>query len=373
MKLGKLLWSTLFASAFCIALSSCDKNEEKIPNDDGSIIELPGKRAYILYEGKMGSNNTGIAFYAPNNDAQFQNNIYKLQNNQELGSLATEFIEYENHIYVVVSGSKYIAKLNEACVEINRYIIPEGEGDPRRIVAEDGYLYVTQYGGQVSKIDANTMKLVSTFKGGDNLEGIAECNGKLYVANTYKNDNGNFIYNKEVFIINPKTMKQEETITVVSNPEKIIEKGGKLYLHSKGNYYDEQNTLQVIDPKNNNKVTNLNTPISKIAEGKDDLLYLVNNVTVYDENWNVVSSENTFTTYNTKTGEKGGSFLKNAPEKLKSDNIYLLSVDDDTDDIYIGTSDYINTGTIYRFDANGNLKDTFDAGGVNPNNMIFVD
>ena len=371
MKLGNLLWGALFASTLCIAFTSCD-NEEKTTNDEGSKIELPGKRAYILYEGSFGNNNTGIAFYAPNKDADFQSNIYKLQNNKELGSLATEFIEYNDHIYVVVSGSKYIAKLNEACVETGSYKIPEGEGDPRRIIAEDGYLYVTQYGGQVSKIDANTMKLVSTFKGGDNLEGIAECNGKLYVANTYKNDNGNFIYNKEVFVINPETMKLEEPITVVSNPERIVEKDGKLYLHSKGNYYDEQNTLQVIDPKNN-KVTDLNTPISKMAEGKGDLLYLINNVTLYDENWNVISSENTFTTYNTKTGEKGGSFLKNAPENLKSENIYLLSVDDDTDEIYIGTSDYINTGTIYRFDADGNLKESFDAGGINPNNMLFID
>ncbi len=373
MKLRKLIWSALFASAFCITFSSCDDGEEEKFNDGGSKIELPERRAYILYEGSQNMNQAGIAFYAPNKDADFRGDLFKLQNDKGLGSLAQDIIDYNDYIYVVVSGSKYIAMLNEACVEVKTFKFPEGEGDPRRIEAEDGFLYVTQYGGQVSKINANTLERVAVFKGGDNLEGIAECDGKLYVANTYKIEGGNYIYNEEVLVINPKTMEKEASITVVTNPERLYEVDGKLYLHSKGNYYDKPNTLQVIDPKNNNKVTDLQTPISKVTEGKDGVLYLINNETVYDENWAVVSSVNTFSTYNTRTGAFGESFVKNAPEELNSANIYLLNVDDDTDEIYIGTSDYVNTGTIYRFGADGTFKEKFDAGGVNPNNMIFVD
>lgn len=372
MKLKNLIWSALFASAFCITFSSCE-DDEKNSNDGGSKIELPGRRAYILYEGQKDTNQAGIAFYAPNKDADFQKDLFKLQNNKGLGSLAQDIIEYDDYIYVVVSGSKYITKLNEACVEVKTFEFPAGEGDPRRIEAEDGFLYVTQYGGQVSKINANTLERVAVFKGGDNLEGIAECNGKLYVANTYKNENGNWIYNEEVFVINPKTMEKEASITVVSNPERLYEVDGKVYVHSRGNYYDQPNTLQVIDPKSGNKVTDLHTPISKIAEGKNDVLYLINNETIYGENWVVVSSVNTFSTYNTRTGAFGDSFVKNLPEELVSANIYLLSVDDDTDEIYIGTTDYVSTGTIYRFGADGTFKEKFDAGGVNPNNMIFVD
>lgn len=372
MKLRNLFLNTLLVLSVCIPFTSCD-NENKLPNDDGTKIELPGKRAYILYEGSWGNNDAGIAFYAPNKDADFQSDIFNLQNGKKIGSLANDFIEHGDYIYVVVSGSKYISKMNEACVEAGIYKFPDGEGDPRRITAEDGFLYVTQYGGQVSKINTQTMERVAVFNGGDNLEGIAEYNGKLYVANTYKNDNGNFIYNKDVFVINAQTMKLDETITVASNPERVFEMDGKIYVYSKGNYYDEPNTLQIIDPSRNNQVTNYETPISKICEGKNDMLYIINNVTVYDDDWNVVSSENTFHTYNTGTGMLGESFIKNLPEELISANIYMLNVDDDTKEIYIGTTDYVNTGTIYRFDANGNLKDSFDAEGINPNNMIFVD
>lgn len=375
MDFRKLLFGTLCCFALATSFLSCSDDDGPQFNDEGSKVELPGRRAFILYEGaNVTSNNAGIAFYAPDGNAQFVKNIYYTQNEKQLGSLGLSMVEYENNLYVVVSGSKYISKLNSACVEEGRYVIPAGEGDPRFIEAEDGFLYVTQYGGQVSKIDTRTLERVLTFKGGDNLEGIVECNGKLYVANTYKGVYPNIVYNKEVLVINPQDMTLVQTISVPDNPERLFEENGKVYLYSKGNYADVPNTLSIIDPAQNNNVTDLKIRASKVAEGNDDLFYLVNNVTEYNENWQPVSSVNSFITYNTKTGQKGGSFLKNVPEKLKSANIYLLAVDDETGDIYVGTTDYVTTGTIYRFDRNGNQKgEPFDAGGINPNTMLFLD
>ena len=372
MKLKKLFCNAILAFFICIPFYSCS-NEENLPNDDGTKIELPEKRAYILYEGGMGQNNTGIAFYAPNKDADFIGNIYKLQNSKELGALANSMIKHNEYIYVVVSTSKYISKLNEACVEVGTYKFPEGEGDPRHITADEDFIYVSQWGGKVSKINAKTMERVAEFNGGDNLEGIAECNGKLYVSNSHKQENGNWIYNKEVFVINPETMKLEKSIPVVSNPERIIEENNKIYIHSKGNYGNEKSTLQIIDPQNGNSVTNLNIPINKVVEGNNDLLYIVENESGYDVNGNWEQKPNTFSTYNTKTGVKGGSFLKNAPKEFETANIYLLSIDDETGEIYVGTADYTTTGTIYRFNEDGTFKEKFDAGGINPNTMIFVD
>ena len=79
--------------------------------------------------------------------------------------------------------------------------------------------------------------------------------------------------------------------------------------------------------------------------------------------------------YNPKADEvdETTSFLKDAPESFSTAAIYLLEVDEETGDIYVGTSDYVTNGTMYRFDANGNLKNTFDAGGINPSMMVFMD
>jgi hypothetical protein len=51
----------------------------------------------------------------------------------------------------------------------------------------------------------------------------------------------------------------------------------------------------------------------------------------------------------------------------------LLEVDEESGHIYVGTSDYTNTGTIYQFDKDGNLLQSFDSGGINPSAMIFLD
>ena len=70
------------------------------------------------------------------------------------------------------------------------------------------------------------MSLAGTFHKGDNLEGIVEKDGKLYVANSYKGLND---FNQEVFVINAKTMALENTLQVVLNPTKIHEIDDKIY------------------------------------------------------------------------------------------------------------------------------------------------
>ena len=366
MNFRKFLVGALCFLALGTSFTACSDDDE-VMNDNGSKIELPSRRAYILYEGAFSAgtavNNTGIAFYAPNKDADFNANIYKFQNNKDLGNLGQSMIKYNDFIYVVVSASKSVVKLNEAGVEVARCDFKKEEGketDARYIVAEDGFLYVTQYGGTVSKIDANSMKEVSTFKGGNYLEGIAECGGNFYVANSRGTS-------KEILVFN-EAKAQPESIEVVTNPSAVLEEDDMIYVISNGNYADIRNQFQVIDPKT--KKSEVIAEATRMAEGNGDLIYLVDT----KSDWAAGTTENKLFSYNTKTHQiNNQSFLTNAPKEITNGNIYMIAVDDDTDEIYVGVTDYATPGTIYRFDSNGNLKDTFSAGGVNPNTMIFVD
>ena len=372
MDFKRILVGALCFLAMGMSFTACSDDDEvikndEVMNDDGSKIELPGRRAYILYEGAFAQgadfNNTGISFYAPNKDGESNPNIYKFQNDKELGNLGQTMIEYDDFIYVVVSGSKSVVKLNEACVEVGRCNFTKDadkETDARYITAEDGFLYVTQYGGTVSKIDANTMKEVSTFKGGNYLEGIAEHNGNLYVANSRGTA-------KEILVFN-ETKAQPDTIEVVTNPSAVLEEDDMIYVISNGNYADIHNQFQVINPQT--KKSKVIAQAGRMAKGNDDLIYLVDT----KSDWAAGTTDNKLFSYNTKTQSLNEqSFLKNAPKEITNGNIYMISVDDDTDEIYIGVTDYSTDGTIYRFDRNGNLKESFSAGGVNPNTMIFVD
>ena len=363
------LCSLMLVASF-IACSDEDKEVPQGPNPDGPTIDPVEQVAYILNEGFWGENNAGIALFYPNKQGLSDDKYYETMNGgKPMGDLANAMIEEDENIYVVLNESKYVARLSMSIKEEARYYFAEGEGKPRCIAVEGDYAYVTQHGGQVSKLNIKDMSLAGTFKGGDNLEGIVEEDGKLYVANAWKVDgSNNYLYNKEILVINAKTMAQTGSIPVVENPVNMYEIDDQIYVISQGDYYNIQAALQVIDTKAGTSSI-IAYDVDKITEGHNGLIYGVQST--YDENWNSINS---FFTYNPKSGEVSNtSFLKDAPSALSSSAIYLLEVDEESGFIYIGTSDYVNSGTIYQFDAEGKFLRSFDSGGINPSAMIFID
>ena len=272
-----------------------------------------------------------------------------------MGDVANALIEDNNNLYVLLNASKYVARLNELTQEQARYSFSENEGEPRCMDVEGSYIYVTQYGGQVSKINIKDMSLAGTFNGGDNLEGVVEQDGKLYVANSYKGIND---FNQEVFVINAKTMTLEKTLQVVLNPTKIHEIDDKIYLISQGNYVDVPGALQMLDTEKGTFTPILDN-VSKITEGNNGLIYGVASKT--DWNANPVSYVHTFFTYNPKNNKVDQtSFLQDVPSSLSNGAIYLLEVDEKTGFIYVGTSDYVNTGIFLIIAVNySRCQDTF--------------
>ena len=229
MQFRKLFFSLCCMVALGVSLAACSEDEELF-DDSGSKVTLPVHRAFILNEGTQGANNATLSFYAPDGNADFIKDIFYTQNQAKLGDTGQALIEYNNDLYAIISGSRYLIRMNTAGVEKQRYEIPASEGDPRYLVADDGYIYMTQYGGRVTKLDANTLKVVATFTGGNNLEGIAECDGKLYVANSYLKNDAGYQYQKELFVINADNMQLETTLAVDINPNQVLEEDGKIYL-----------------------------------------------------------------------------------------------------------------------------------------------
>ena len=363
MKTRSILMTTLCSLMLGMGFTSCLESEE----EPKPTIDPVGKINYILNEGHWGANNASIFRFDHPYYGISPEDAYLENNGKQMGDVANAMMEEDDNIYVVLNGSKYVARLDLTTKEQARYTFPEGEGAPRCIDVEDGYAYVTQYGGQVSKLNIKDMTLAGTFKGGDNLEGIVEKDGKLYVANSYAVDgSNNWIYNKEVFVIDTQAMTLEKTIEVVDNPTKMYEINDQIYLISQGNYTDVAGALQVIDTKTGTSKVILNDA-TKITEGLNGLIYGIR--ATYDANWQL---SNSFFTYNPSTGViSETSFLKDAPSSFSTDAIYLLEVDEKAGFIYVGTTDYQNTGTIYTFDKDGKLFHTFDSGGINPSAMIF--
>lgn len=364
MKIRSILFTTLCSLMLGAIFANCSDSED----EPEPIIDPVDNPVYILNEGGSGDNyvNTAnISRFFPSYNIPTESDYYKQVNGKGLGDVANAIIREDNNIYVVLFGSKYIAKLNLKCEEENRYTFPEIEGAPRYIDMEGEYAYITQYGGQISKLNAKDMTLVSTFHEGNNLEGIVEKDGKLYVANSWKSIND---FNKEIIVIDAKTMTKVNTINVELNPVQVQEINNKIYVISQGNYADVPAVLQVINTQTNTSKTILKD-VDKITEGHNGLIYGVRST--FDANWTPINS---FFIYNPTTDEVNEtSFLQDAPSSFSSDAIYLLEVDEKTGFIYVGTTDYTTNGTIYQFDKSGKFLQSFDSGGINPSTMIFID
>ena len=342
MKVRSLLFGMLCMLALGASLASCSDDDDNSWDDSGSKVTLPQTRAFFLNQGSWKANNAGISFYAPNKDAELVSDIFKKQNNAALGDNAQDLIEYEDRMYVSVNGSNYLAML----------------------AAEDDYIYASFYNGFLAKINANTLKVEAKLGGlGDNLEGVTICNGVLYVANSYKEENGTWIYNKNVVTIDLHTFTKKADIIVTTNPNLLLEEDDKVFLISKGNFTTVESALQMIDPKSN-KVTVLGSATVMCAE--DDVLYWANSVTQDGKTYT-----NTFYKYDIKTGNTTVIDLAKQAPALASTSVGMMEVNESNGDIYVATSDYITNGDIYRFKKDGTLIDTFDSGGINPFAAVF--
>lgn len=247
---------------------------------------------------------------------------------------------------------------------------PELKGGVRAIAAEDGYIYASFYGGIVAKINASTMKIESKLTNvGKNLENMAVCDDMLYVSNSYEIVDGNFIYLNNVIVIDLNTFKVKESIEVTQNPNQLVEEDDKVFLIS-WDYSAESYVLQMIDPKNGNKVSRIGYATEMAAN--DGVVYLLDSRTDYS-NWPDVSTVNTFSSYNVKTGTMNStSFLKDAPAELLSTSISMISVNPGNGDIYIATTFYNKSnGNVYRFKKDGTFVEKFDCGGQNPKAAVF--
>lgn len=61
-------------------------------NDEGSKVELPENRVYILNEGSYQKNNAGITYYDPDKRNNVIDDIFYKQNEAKLGDTGQDMI-----------------------------------------------------------------------------------------------------------------------------------------------------------------------------------------------------------------------------------------------------------------------------------------
>lgn len=364
MKTRNYLYAALCGLSISLGFTACSDDDDPWDAKQlGSQIEMATTRGFILNEGSYDLNNSNIIYFNYLNDTPYNQDLFYTQNETTIGDTGQDLIEEDGYLYLSVYGSNYVAKLNGVGVEMDRLSLTDHPelGQPRYLAANDGFLYVTTYGGYVVKVNTRDMSIVGQVKVGDNPEQIVEENGYLYCVNSgWGNDN-------RLSVIRERDFQLDRHVTIFTNPQAIVETDGFFAIQGYGNAYTYP--VAVFNPATDT--------YEEIGKGTDitadnGRLYVVNCQTDYSHYPYTANTE--FYTYDFRTATTNRNFLKNAPQELATANVYGLSVNDETGHLYVLTTDFISgDGMVYHFDQTGNYVGKFSSYGQNPSKIVFED
>lgn len=364
MKMRKILLGALCATMLCAGFVSCEDDEDDSWKD-GSKMNLSSTRAYILDEGKQGNNNAKLTLYDWSTDSIYSNCIYKEQNGQALGDVGNDLVKYGNDMLVAVNGSNYVALLNGSGVEKARVDFGQyaNLGLVRDVAASNGYVYVSSYGGYVTKfrLSNNEFTLVDSLKVGNYPEDVLVTNGRVYCAVS------GWSYDNRVAVIDANDFDGAAYVTVMQNPDNLAEEEGHVYVQGYGPYDESWNCPYPWGEINPQTGEYTELGYANAFTTGNGHVYTALSVT----DWTTYLCNTTLTAYDVTTGKTATDFFKNAPATLTTTNVYGLSVNPYNGDIYVCGTDFVSDGVVFVFDKNGAFKQQFSSNGVNPKAVVF--
>ncbi|OBQ55431.1 cell surface protein [Tamlana sp. s12] len=300
MKINKLL-SALFIFSVLL-FNSCS-------NDDDGSDNLP-KGAYengILISGEGSGAGTGSVSFVSEDLSFSENLIFKKNNNDlELGTFLQSIAFNDSKAFIVVDNTNTITVVDRYTFEYEGEII-EGLSAPRFMTIVGNKGYVTNWGSTSDDTDD-------------------------FVA-----------------VVDLSTYAVEGTISVGNGPERIIAKGGKLFVSHKG-AYTTNNIVSVIDiaTENLQEITVKDNPDELEFNSAGNLVVLSEGRTIYDADWNVIgNTEGSISTINTSSLEVDSEIVF-----AEGEHPSLMVVNNG--DIY-----YASNGKVYTIDENaGSLSTT---------------
>lgn len=202
-------------------------------------------------EGNWGSNDASITGVDWNDN--LTTNLYYTKNNKKLGDNANDMIlGPQGCLYVAVTESRYVAKLDFRGRELARYTPADETYKPRSLYLSGEYLYVSEYGGRVERLDTANLMIKERFEVGAHPEQMSS-NGKyLLVCNSsYYDEVDNTISIVDLSNLGVKTIELP-----YANPQRILLHDGLFFVTTTS--YDEnwnaQNHVLSINPNKDWKV-----------------------------------------------------------------------------------------------------------------------
>ncbi len=293
------------------------------------------------------------------------NDAFSTANGRSLGATVQDGIIFGDNLYIAVDGSNTIEVVNKYNFKSVTTILPDQTAyEPRDIVADDNYIYVSMYTGYVARIDPKTNKIDKTVQVGPNPEEMVIEDGYLYVVNSDGLNYGNNYENgKTVSKINLKSFTEEKKIEVGLNPTAILESGDKIFVLCMGNYYDVPSTIYTIDENDNAVDTGVQATF--FAE-EDGVLYVVY-YPYYQEGTTCVSYKASDMSVISDSFVDISGISAAAGIAVDEDRIFISSYS-----LVNGYASYSTEGYVNEYKMDGTLVKKYDVG-VGPAHMLVVD
>lgn len=373
MKIRSYFLSATCLLAVALSFTACsDDDDDAEPatiwssDDLGSAVEMSQTRGFVLNEGSYGYNNAHLTYFDYATDEPLADDIFETQNGIKIGDTAQDLVVYDGNLYLVVNGSNYLAKLNGVGVEQARFSFADYSdlGEARYAAAADGYIYVTSYGGYVSRFDAEALEYLGSQAVGSNPEQIIVEDGKIYCVNS------GWGYDNRLSIIDATTFGAAENVEIMTNPQRILSANGTIVIQGYGGAYGAYTyPVEIYDPATQTS-TQIGTGTGIAAYGST--VYIVNTEVDYSTYPDQYKGTTAVTTYDVTTGVTTASPL-DLPAAVTGACSYGLSVNELTGDVYVCITNYTwGDGEVYHFASDGSLTGSFSSYGQNPNKVVFV-
>ena len=361
MKKNILLLSCLLA----LVMSACGP-KDPLPNHDDAIV---GKGVFVINEGNFGYANASLTFYDPVADSAINNLFYRV-NGAPIGDVGESLALIDGKLYIVVNNSNYIYKLDAYSLAIdttNPYKLTDFYSPRYMLAVAPDKAYVSDIvGTDLWIVNPQDMSHTGSIAMGKSTETMVQVGQEIYVTNWSKYYVEG-MENNSVQVVDIINDVKVADITVGKEPNcMVVDKNGQIWVLCEGALWDPEPgvpEIWKINPatKQSTKMVSFNeTTLNMAIDPSGNYLYYVrggdwttsgdlhrvsiDNPTVEDENF-VIPSE-------------GKMF-------------YKIAVNPNNGDIYLSDSkSYTMNGTVYRYNSDGVLLGSFDAG-ICPGFMLF--
>lgn len=353
-----------------IVLTSCEGDDFKFPEEPVNYAVVP--YGYMLNQGSYGANNASVtAMYLRGGQSYLTPDFYLKNNGQNLGDQAQDILFSEaGRVFVSVTNSKYIAKLDREGRELTRY--DDFTNGPRSMVEVNGDIFLSTYDGKVLRLDTATLAIRATYEVGAYLEDIAVTAGRVVVTNSDYTGMG---LGHSLGVINLAAGTVSEVECEV-NPTRLVAWNGDFFFTT--TTYDAywNAVTKVWRLRNAGTVNQIDsiTLATNLYPTDEALLMMNQSVNYYVTPY---AYTNTFLRY-TDDG-KESSVTETVPFQtdLSTAPVYMVQRHDGR--YYVGISNFAASGAVLNsslliFESNGKLAERVDdAGGVFLSKIAFAE